>query len=81
MPAFSPSTLNVFAELLNSYSLPANHPQFEQIAQAISLAKRELAQALAEQPETNADTTKGGISLQDDVPAAKRSKTVPPPDA
>ena len=44
---FSASTLNVFAELLGGYSLPANHPEFDRIAAAISLAKRELAAAQA----------------------------------
>ena len=60
---FSKSTLEVFAELLGGYSLPANHPDFTRVASAIAVAKDELAKAIAEdQPKEN------------DTPAPKRAQ-------
>lgn len=44
--AFSPPTLSLFAELLNNYSLPAGHQQFEELAAVIGQARRELAGAI-----------------------------------
>lgn len=51
---FSKSSLDVFAELLGGYSLPANHPDFDRVAVAIGLAKRELAAALVEPASVSA---------------------------
>lgn len=47
---FSRASLTVFSELLNGYALPASHPNFEQVASAISIAKQELDRALADPP-------------------------------
>ena len=49
---FSKETLALLSELLGGYSLPASHPQFEKVASAIAMAKRELAAALAEAQES-----------------------------
>lgn len=44
---FSPSTLELFASLLSNVQLPAASDNFDELAAAISKAKRELAAALA----------------------------------
>lgn len=38
----TPETVEFLKELLNSFSLQANHPQFEIIAQRVVAARREL---------------------------------------
>ncbi len=39
---FSPQTVSLFQELLNTYQLPSNHPNFDTVARAISMARLEL---------------------------------------
>ena len=48
MSDLSPSTVAVLTELLGNVQLPVSHPQFEEVAAAWGLAKRELA-ALAQE--------------------------------
>ena len=52
---FSKDTLGVFGDLLNNFSLPASHPDFDRVAAAISGARRELAAAIAEIEEMPPD--------------------------
>lgn len=45
---FSPSTLGLFAQLLDDVSVPAKAPNFDELAAIVGLAKRELAAATEE---------------------------------
>lgn len=40
---FSDKTIQLFEELLNNYQLPANHPNFTELAGLIAGAKTELS--------------------------------------
>ena len=45
--SFSPSTLALFKQLLDQTSLQASAPDFDELAAVISVARKELAAALA----------------------------------
>ena len=45
---FSPSSLDLFGQLLGQVSLPATHPNLEEAAAQIVVARRELEAALIE---------------------------------
>lgn len=51
---FSPTTLALFKQLLDQTSLSAAAPDFDALASAISIARRELSQVL-EAPETTSN--------------------------
>ncbi len=49
---FSRDSLLTFAQLLDGYQLPSNHPQLVAVAQQIAVARLELQEALASLDES-----------------------------
>lgn len=70
---FSPSTIHLFANLLGQVQIPAGADNFEAQAAVVTVARRELAAALATLPQ---DTPAEGDDLGVDVTV----DTAPPPN-